>query len=143
MQAWVFGALDDEDSSVLYWSFAWIYAMPYVANGFELDGYAIAALLVGIAHMQVERIAQTEPVEVELPQVLRSFLRSLPLALTVLGRYGAIVGEEVSGRVGRSADAQKRKPDRKYLEEKSREERMQLEEFDRKIREKERKKRGL
>jgi hypothetical protein len=140
LQAWVFGALDDEASSVLYWSFAWIYTMPYIANGFELDRYAIAALLVGIIHMQVERIAQTEPVEIELPQVLRSLLRSVPRALTALGRYGAGVGEEVRGRVGKSADAQKRKPDRKYLEEKSREARMQLDKFDRKIKEKERRK---
>lgn len=114
--------------------------MPYIANGFELDRYAIAALLVGIIHMQVERIAQTEPVEIELPQVLRSLLRSVPRALTALGRYGAGVGEEVRGRVGKSADAQKRKPDRKYLEEKSREARMQLDKFDRKIKEKERRK---
>ena len=115
--------------------------MPYVANGFELDGYSIIALIACIAHMQVERIAQTEPVEIELPQVLRTLLRSLPRALTALGRYGAVVGEELSYRVGRSAEAQKRKPDRKYLEEKSREARMELDEFDRKAREKERRKR--
>jgi hypothetical protein len=137
----VFGALDDEASSTLYWSFAWIYTVPYIASGFELDGYAIAALIAGVAHMQVERIAQTEPVEIELPSVLRSLLRSLPRAVTALGRYGAVVGEEVSDRVGRSADAQKRKPDRKYLEEKSREARMELDDFDRKAREKERRRR--
>ena len=137
LQAWVFGALDDDASSVLYWTFAWIYTMPYVANGFELDGYAWFALILGVVHMQIERRAQTEPVEVELPSVLRSVLRSLPRAVTALGRYGSVVGEEVSERVGRSAEAQQRKPDRKYLEEKSREARMELDEFDRKRRQRE------
>ena len=138
LQAWVFGALDDEESSVLYWTFAWIYTIPYITNGFQLDSYAVFALVLGIVHMQIERIGQTEPVEVELPQILRALLRSLPKAVTALGRYGANVGEEVGDRVGRSAEAQKRKPDRKYLVEKSREARMELEEFDRKRKQRER-----
>lgn len=36
---------------------------------------------------QVERIAQTEPAEVELPTVLRSLLSSIPKAVRSLGRY--------------------------------------------------------
>lgn len=139
--SWVFGALDDEDSALLYWTFAAIYTFPYLSNGFELDGYAVGALLLGAVHMQIERIAQTEPVEIELPDVIRALLRSLPHAVTALGRYGAGVGSEVMDRMKKSDEAQKRKPDRKFLEERSREARAELEEFDRKrrVREKERK----
>lgn len=36
---------------------------------------------------QLERIAQTEPVEVELPGVLRRLLAGIPLAVRSLGRY--------------------------------------------------------
>ena len=115
--------------------------MPYIASGLELDGFATVSLLAGIAHMQIERIAETEPVEVELPQLLKSVLRSLPSALTAVGRYSEQVGEEVGGRVGRSVRAQKRRPDRKELEERSREARMELDEFDRKRREREQKRR--
>ncbi len=111
--------------------------MPYVANGFELDGFAFAALALGVVHVQVERIACTEPAEVELPEVLRAILKALPQGLTALGRYGASVGGEVSGRVGRGSQAQARKPDRKYLEEKSAEARMELDEFDRRRRQRE------
>lgn len=117
-----------------------MYTLPYITNGFELDWYAVLALILGIAHMQIERIGQTEPVEVELPQVIRALLRSLPRAVTAIGRYGSSVGEEVSGRVGRSAEAEKRKPDRKYLEEKSRQARMEFDEFDRRRKQREKEK---
>lgn len=136
----MFGALDDEESSFIYWSFALIYTLPYLRNGFELDGFAIAALLLGALHMQVERLAQTEPVEVELPEVLRALVRGLPRAVTALGRYGAGVGTEVGGRVRKSEEAQRRRPDRKELEARSRDARMELEEFDKMQRRREREK---
>jgi hypothetical protein len=136
--AWVFGALDDPDSAYLYWSFAALYTLPYVRSGFELDGLAVAALLLGIVHVQVERIAQTEPAELELPEVVRTALRALPRAVTSLGRYSSGIGEEVSERLRRSEEARKGRPDRKYLEEKSQEARAELDEFDRKRRERER-----
>eukprot|EP00887_Chlorella_sp_A99_P006337 scaffold3.g6337.t1 len=134
--AWVFAALDDESSSTLYYTFALLYALPYLASGLQLDGYAVAALLAGAAH--VERIAMTEPAEVELPEVLRALLRALPSALRGLGRYSASLGGEVGGRARSAAQAQERRPERKLLEEQSREARMQLEEFDRRRRERER-----
>ena len=138
----MFGVLDDEQSSLLYWGFSFTYTLPYLRNGFELDGFAFSALLLGAIHMQIERVAQTEPAEVELPAVVRLVLRGLPRALTALGRYGAGVGSEVAGRVRQSEDAARRRPDRKYLEAKSREARMELDEFDRRRREREREGRG-
>jgi hypothetical protein len=111
--------------------------MPYLASGFELDNFAIVALLLGILHIQIERIAQTELLELELPEVLRSLLRTLPRTITAVGRLGGSIGGEVEERFRRSDDARRRRPDRKYLEEKSREARMELDEFDRKIRQRE------
>ena len=53
LQGWVFGALDDEDSSALYYSFGLLYALPYLVSGLQLDAFALAALAAGAAHMQV------------------------------------------------------------------------------------------
>ncbi|PSC70899.1 Ras-related Rab7 [Micractinium conductrix] len=133
--AWVFAALDDEDTSTLYYSFAFIYALPYLANGFQLDGFVLVSLVLCAVHVQVERLAQTEPVEVELPSVLRSLLAGIPKAVRSLGRYSSRLGDEVGGRTRSSSDAAKRRPDRKYLEERSREARAELEAFDRRRRE--------
>ena len=194
----MFAALDDEDTSTLYYSFAFIYALPYLANGFQLDGFVLVSLVLcavhvqvglrggqarwgratgralpclslamrfswltrvcagvdgtlhgafaggcispasrehawvgsgavllcqadsthtsrGRAHLlagapalprhphlphpacsfavvQVERLAQTEPVEVELPSVLRSLLAGIPKAVRSLGRYRCVRG---------------------------------------------------
>jgi hypothetical protein len=142
LQAWVFGALDDEDSAALYWTFAFIYTLPYLASGLQLDGFAAAALAAGAAHLQVERVAQTEPAEVELPAVARAALRRLPGAVAVAARYGARVGGEVAGRARRAGGAAARRPDRKFLEERSREARAELEEFDRRQRQRQREGRG-
>lgn len=48
----MFAALDDDDASTLYYSLAFIYALPYVASGFELDGFAIVSVLTCIFHVQ-------------------------------------------------------------------------------------------
>jgi len=49
----------------------------------------------------VERLAQTEPVEIELPSVLRTLLASIPRAVRSLGRYGcaatAVLNDKGSG----------------------------------------------
>ncbi|KAL4433056.1 hypothetical protein ABPG77_006483 [Micractinium sp. CCAP 211/92] len=133
--AWVFAALDDDDASTLYYSLAFIYALPYFASGFELDGFAIFSVLLCILHVQLERIAQTEPVEVELPGVLRRLLAGIPLAVRSLGRYSTRLGDEVSSRTSSAEEARRRRPDRKFLEERSREARAELEAFDRRRRE--------
>jgi hypothetical protein len=65
-----------------------------------------------LARLQVERLAQTEPVEVELPTVLRRLLAGIPQAVRSLGRYSARLGEEVGGRTRSAEDARKRRPDR-------------------------------
>lgn len=132
--AWIFAALDDETSPTIYWSFAVLYSLPYLKNGFELDGFTTLVLMLGIVHIQVERIAQTEPVEIELSDWLRKALRRLPGTVDRVGRVGSTLGEEMGTRVRRSLEAQERRPDRKYLEEKSREARAELDDFDRRQR---------
>lgn len=52
-QAWVFAALEDEERARLYYWFAALYALPLLRNGFDFDGFSVAMLLVGVAHVQV------------------------------------------------------------------------------------------
>lgn len=84
---------------------------------------------------QVERVAQTEPAEVELPSVLRRLAAGLPAALRSLGRAAGELGGEAGARAQSAEAARRRRPDRKYLEERSREARAELESFDRRRRE--------
>lgn len=51
-QAWVFAALDDADSSALYYTYALLYALPYLGNGLQLDGWAALSVAVCAAHVQ-------------------------------------------------------------------------------------------
>lgn len=54
MQAWVFAALDDEDdASSLYFTYAFLYAIPYVSSGLELDTFVALSIITGVAHVQV------------------------------------------------------------------------------------------
>lgn len=132
--SWIFAALDSDNTSsssssstTLYFSFALLYSLPYLANGIEFDSAAALALLVGIAHVQLERVAQTEPVEVQLPIVLRSLLKAIPRLFSVVARYGASLGDEVVERTAREKE-RGGGGERGMLEERSREERMGLDE---------------
>ena len=50
----MFAALDDPgDASALYYSFALIYATPYLANGFQLDAFSLVVLGACALHVQV------------------------------------------------------------------------------------------
>lgn len=96
--AWIFAALDDEDSSTVYYSFAFLYALPYIANGLQFDSPAALAMIVGIAHVQLERIAQTEPVEIALPSLIKGLLKLIPGAFRTATKYGSSLGDEVASR---------------------------------------------
>ncbi len=52
-QAWVFAAFDNEERAPIYYTNAFVYLLPWLSRGFELDRFSIACLLVGIAHVQV------------------------------------------------------------------------------------------
>ena len=53
LQAWVFGALDNEDRAPIYWTNALLYLLPWLSRGFELDRFSIACLIAGVIHIQV------------------------------------------------------------------------------------------
>lgn len=118
-QAWVFAAFDDEERAPIYYTNAFVYLLPWLSRGFELDRFSIACLLVGIAHVQVlapgpmraflklpweswsaegqdqgslselsqvERVAQTEPENIQLPSpdVIRKPLEKAAALLGVV-----------------------------------------------------------
>ena len=126
MQAWVFGALDDEQRAPIYYTNAVVYLLPWLSRGFELDRFSIACLVAGVLHVQVhgtsqydfcaaalcgialprrgilaklhafsmamrssvvqlERVAQTEPENFQLPSpgIVKLPLRQAARALTV------------------------------------------------------------
>ena len=58
-QAWVFGALDDEDRAPIYWTNALVYLLPWLSRGFELDRFSIACLVAGVIHIQVRHTQLT------------------------------------------------------------------------------------
>lgn len=49
----MFAAFDDPQRARLYYLFAAVYALPSLRNGFNLDSFSVACLLLGIAHVQV------------------------------------------------------------------------------------------
>lgn len=51
-QAFAQGALTSENPRLWYWATA-LYAMPLLRNGFELDWFSIAMVVLGAAHVQV------------------------------------------------------------------------------------------
>eukprot|EP00884_Botryococcus_braunii_P018998 jgi/Botrbrau1/5782/Bobra.0155s0005.1 len=65
--AWVFAAFDDPARASLYYTYTALYLLPLLRNGFQIDSPTIAWLVLGILHVQVERIARTEAVQISLP----------------------------------------------------------------------------
>lgn len=48
----MFAALDDEDYSALYYTYALIYALPYLGNGLQLDAWALLSVALCAVHVQ-------------------------------------------------------------------------------------------
>eukprot|EP01026_Neomeris_dumetosa_P024012 TRINITY_DN2012_c0_g1_i4.p1 TRINITY_DN2012_c0_g1~~TRINITY_DN2012_c0_g1_i4.p1 ORF type:complete len:248 (-),score=17.55 TRINITY_DN2012_c0_g1_i4:238-981(-) len=59
--SWIFGALDDENNKNLYFGFAFLYIFPYILEGLQLDQLIIFIIILNALHVQVERLAVTEP----------------------------------------------------------------------------------
>lgn len=53
-QAWIFAAQEDSDKARQYYTFAALYALPLLTNGFNQDAFSIAAVLACAAHVQVQ-----------------------------------------------------------------------------------------
>lgn len=67
--AWVLRAFNEESNAALYYAIASAYAVPWVTHDLRLDGFTVLMLLLGAVHVQVERVAATQPVELRVPGV--------------------------------------------------------------------------
>lgn len=141
--AWVFAGLDDETYSSLYYVYAALYTLPYLTNGLQLNSFVLLSIAAGIAHVQIERLALTEPVEVEFPETAGWLARQGSNLLRGLLSSGLEVSERVSDKAERAQQASTARPDRKELAEKSAEARAELRYFDRKAQDAESRKRPV
>lgn len=58
---WAGLAAGEDRDPRAYYALAALYALPLARSGLEVDGFALALLVLGALHLQAERIAQTEP----------------------------------------------------------------------------------
>ncbi|KAF5838290.1 hypothetical protein DUNSADRAFT_3086, partial [Dunaliella salina] len=79
--AWILPALTNPERSSLYWAFSLLYCVPLLRNGFDIDGYVLAMLVLGILHVQAERIALTEPDTLRNIRLLQLLLRATVLVV--------------------------------------------------------------
>lgn len=127
---WVFGALYEEEGPTLYWVLSFLYFLPYVMDGFRLDGFTILTLCMGVVHMQIERIAQTEPVQVSPGILKESVQRHLPESLEGVAKIPSSLGDELGSRIEENILAEKRGRDKRELERESRRMLEELRDFD-------------
>jgi len=96
--AWVLPALTQPERAPLYLSYAALYATPLLLEGFSIGGYTVAMLLLGVLHVQVERIVATEPQTFLSLQPLRSTLETVAFlsrqATKFAGSLGGIVAQD-------------------------------------------------
>ncbi|KAJ9515695.1 hypothetical protein QJQ45_002676 [Haematococcus lacustris] len=59
--AWLLPCILEPARSRLYLTWAALYAAPFLRDGFDLTGYSMAMLALGALHIQVARLAATEP----------------------------------------------------------------------------------
>ncbi|GMH44966.1 hypothetical protein BSKO_12923 [Bryopsis sp. KO-2023] len=106
--AWVFIGLDC-DVSFPFFMLAFLYSTPFLMSGFDLNQFATFMFLAGILHVQVERLAQTEP------NALIASLegnKELLKALRASGSYLSTSLSELMGGVGSNVEALNKKADR-------------------------------
>ncbi|KAK2076454.1 hypothetical protein QBZ16_000979 [Prototheca wickerhamii] len=109
--AWVFASMDDEDNASLYRAYAILYTVPYLTDGFKLDSFVLLSIAAGVAHVQIERLAMTEPVEVDVLRLVRWAGRH---ALVVCGgtlRAAAELATEAARRARRAEELEPRDRD--------------------------------
>lgn len=132
MQGWIFGALLDEESRYFYWLLSILYALPYITEGFSLDGFEIFCLLFGVAHMQIERIAATEPVELR-PGAMQQVLGKAPKSVKELGNFSEQTSREIRYKISENRNAGKRAVDRREREQENELIQEELFDFDRRL----------
>ncbi|KAK9828215.1 hypothetical protein WJX74_003690 [Apatococcus lobatus] len=75
--AWIFAALEDEELRQVYYLFAALYGLPMLSRGFSQDAFSIATVILGVLHIQVERVSRTEAVKLNVPSSISSLASSL------------------------------------------------------------------
>ena len=89
---------DRGDDASYYWSLAFLYAVPYVVDGFRLDAFTWLSVAVGAAHVQVERARYYRADgEALLPDVNLAFLRRLRLPRVTFPRIDEAVRVDSGG----------------------------------------------
>jgi len=126
----VFGALYEEEGPTLYWVLSFLYFLPYVMDGFRLDGFTILTLCMGVLHMQIERIAQTEPVQVRPGILKESVQRHLPESLESVARISSSLGDELGSRIEENIMAEKKGRGKRELEREGQRMLEELRDFD-------------
>ncbi|KAG2454832.1 hypothetical protein HYH02_000664 [Chlamydomonas schloesseri] len=92
--SWALAAISDEDRAALYTLYAALYGSPLLLRGLDWnDPWALTMLALCVAHVQAERIAQTEP------QTLRAIQPVAALGRLVRGAVGG-TGSVLSGLSG-------------------------------------------
>ncbi|KAG2440078.1 hypothetical protein HXX76_004192 [Chlamydomonas incerta] len=110
--SWALAAISDEDRAALYTLYAVLYGSPLLLRGLDWsDPWALTMLALCVAHVQAERIAQTEPQTLRAIQpvaavgrLLRGAVGGTGSALSGLGGVLAQDARRVTRRPGGRAD---------------------------------------
>ena len=122
-----------QDDASYYWSLAFLYAIPYVVEGFRVDAFVWATVVMGATHVQVERARYyQEGGDALLPDL--GFLCGLRLPRVTFSR----ISEGVGAKRGTGDDDVDQEADR-LLAELDRDE---LSDFDRRLRDRSRNSKG-
>ena len=94
-QAWILPALQNPDRAALFYTYAALYSYPLLKDGFDIEGYTLVMLLLGIIHIQVRIQAHVKCTclqQVTLPH--RYNLSCSPRAWLLSAQvYGHVVSE--------------------------------------------------
>mmetsp|Transcript_36413 Transcript_36413/g.81030 ORF Transcript_36413/g.81030 Transcript_36413/m.81030 type:complete len:312 (-) Transcript_36413:698-1633(-) len=94
---WVLPALQDDSRAALYYSYAALYIVPLLRSGFDFDTHTLLMLFLCAVHVQMERIARTEP---EVLQSMRPLALVSGLLATALKGSASFAGSLFSTLLG-------------------------------------------
>jgi len=140
--AWILPALANPERSSIYWVYSLLYCVPLLRNGFDIDGYVLTMLVLGILHVQAERIALTEPDTLRDIRPLQLLLRATVFLIEKGSDFATSllwILEADSQRIAQGkgdkllGDDSVRSKDARDLEDPEDADKYQLKEFDRRM----------
>lgn len=141
--AWILPALQS-NRSLVYYTYAAVYAYPLLRNGFDQDWYSTLMFAACIVHLQVERLARTEPEVLQNAAPLKGVGSGLAKALKAVGAFSGELVSTVRKDVRRIRDGKSVKEFERQLSKDLDESRQasgrQLKKFDEKLKKKNSKK---